>query len=180
MRFVDFLFFSVWPILLFPCFMKIIILPRQIRVTLFICPCPLFFSSSLSHALSLSQGLSLSLSQNSLSHTLTHSLSLSLTHTPCLSQQVVVGTGTRWQQRYAVLTEEKLALSSFKGSLHGTNSLPQDYPVSLEMIRCVCVCVLCVSVSVSESVSVVSVCVCLCLYLYQVCMLLLCSHECVE
>jgi hypothetical protein len=37
-----------------------------------------------------------------------------------------------------VLTEEKLALSSFKGSVHG-NSFPQDYPATLEMIRCLCV-----------------------------------------
>ncbi len=49
------------------------------------------------------------------------------------------GTSSR-EDDFLFLAQENLALSSFKGSLHGTNSFPQDYPATLEMIQCVCVC----------------------------------------
>jgi hypothetical protein len=49
----------------------------------------------------------------------------------------IVGVGEKWQRRFAVLTEQKLAFAAFQGLgvSYGESSIPENYTISIGITR---------------------------------------------
>jgi hypothetical protein len=47
----------------------------------------------------------------------------------------IVGFGTTFQRRFAVLTEEKLAFAAFQGVAYAGSSFPENYPITIGMAK---------------------------------------------